>query len=127
MRLKNLVCATLLAFVAPVFAADAPAGLPAKMTGKWASKGNMAEVELIEMTSPTQAKLKVVFWDGCTRRGETTAELVDGVLSFIAPGGARCENISVKLSKVPDQKRFEGEFESMFKGAPTKGNVFLEW
>ncbi|MES2911381.1 MAG: hypothetical protein V4718_08345 [Pseudomonadota bacterium] len=126
MTIKNLVCVSLLAFVAPVFSADAPAGLPSKMQGKWGSKGNMAEVELLEMASPTQARLKVVFWDGCTRRGETSAELIDGVLTFVAPGGARCENISVKMTKVADKNRFEGDFETNNKGAVT-GKVFLEW
>ena len=126
MMIKNLICATLVAFVAPAFSADAVAGLPSKMQGKWGSKSNLAEVELIEMTSPTQAKLKVVFWDGCTRRGETSAQLVDGVLTFVAPGGARCENITVKLTKVADKNRFEGNFETNNKGAVT-GQMYLEW
>jgi len=126
MMLKNLICAALVAFVAPAFSADAVAGLPSKMQGKWGSKSNLAEVELIEMTSPTQAKLKVVFWDGCTRRGETSAQLVDGVLTFVAPGGARCENITVKLTKVADKNRFEGNFETNNKGAVT-GQMYLEW
>lgn len=127
MTIRTLVCATLLAFVAPVFSADSPAGLPPKMEGKWGSTGSkIVEVELIEMTSPTQAKLKFVFWDGCTRRGETNAELIDGVLTFVASGGVRCENITVKMTKVSDKNRFEGDYETNNKG-PVKGKVFLEW
>ena len=127
MIIKNIACAVLLAFVGTAFAADEASSLPKKMEGKWGKSGNQAEVELIQMESPTKAKLKVIFWDGCTRRGETTAELTEGVWTFIAPGGVRCENITVKMTPVVGKNRFEGEFETMWRGAVSKGSVYLEW
>jgi hypothetical protein len=126
MILKNTACAILFAFVGTAFAADEPTSLPQKMTGKWGSKGNVAEVELLQMESPTKAKLKVIFWDGCTRRGETTAELTEGIWTFIAPGGVRCENITVKMTQVAGKNRFEGEYETVWRGV-AKGDVYLEW
>ena len=70
---KKLVCLSLFAFVAPLFAADTQTVLPKVMEGKWGQSHKKAEMELIEMKSTTTARLNAIFWDGCTRRGETTA------------------------------------------------------
>jgi hypothetical protein len=127
MILRKITCAALLAFAVPVFAADEPAPLPPKMEGKWSRSQNKAEVELIQMESPTKAKLKVVFWDGCTRRGETSAEFKDGTWAFVAPGGVRCEDIKIVLTPISEKNRFDGTFETNSRGALAKGTLYLEW
>jgi hypothetical protein len=128
MIIRKIACAALIAFAVPVFAADEPAPLPPKMEGKWGKSEKMAEVELIQMESPIKAKLKVVFWDGCTRRGETTAEFKEGAWTFIAPPGPRfCEPLTVTMTQVPEKNRFEGTYETNFRGAVAKGKLYLEW
>lgn len=124
---KKLVCCALFAFVAPAFAADVIMVLPQKMEGKWGQPQKKAEMELIEMKSTTSARLNAIFWDGCTRRGETTAELKDGTWTFIVPGGTRCEDIKATMTQVLEKNRFEGAYESRFKGEISKGNFYLEW
>lgn len=124
MSAKKWLVASLLSLATVAFAASP---LPPKMEGKWErvtpAFSNKAEVELLEMTSPTTAKLKVVFWDGCTRRGETTAELQDGTWTFQVPDGPRCNGFPVKISPVEGKNRFEGIFIS----AKGNGTVYLEW
>jgi len=123
---RKLVCVALFAFATSVVAADAPTPLPKKMEGQWGRSGNKVEIELKEMESPTKAKLGVIFWDGCTRQGEATAELKDGAWSFVAPGGVRCEDIKVKMTQVAGKNRFEGDYETVWRG-PSNGKLYLEW
>lgn len=118
---KKLALVGICLVASSAFADDA--ALPQKMEGRWGNRQNKAEVELIQMESATKAKLNVVFWDGCTRRGETTAELKEGSWEFIAPGGVRCDDIAVKMAQLPGKNRFEGTT------ATPRGNstVYLEW
>jgi hypothetical protein len=127
MVVRSIAFAVLFSLVAPAFADDAPAALPQKMEGKWGKDGSKkVEVALVKMESPTTAKLDVIFWDGCTRRGETTAELKDGVWTFVAPG-VRCEDIKAAISQVPGKNRFEGTYETVWRGSVVKNNIYLEW
>ena len=127
MVVRKIACAVLLAFVVPAFADDAPTPLPQKMEGKWGGDGSKkVEVELVKMESPTSAKLDVVFWDGCTRKGETNAEFKDGAWTFVAPGG-RCEPIKAVITQVPGKNRFEGTYETAWRGSVVKNNMYLEW
>lgn len=122
---KKLV---LLGFCLVAIPAIADSALPKKMEGKWErvspSFSNKAEAELIEMTSPTTAKLNVIFWDGCTRRGETTAELKEGMWEFRVPDGPRCNGFAVKVKQLEGKNRFEGVFISPARG---DGTVYFEW
>jgi len=128
MIVRNIAYAALFAFVAPTFAADTAPPLPQKMEGKWGGSGKQAEFELIQMESPTKAKVKVIFWDGCTRRGETTAELKNGAWTFVAPGGPKnCEPITATMTQVPEKNRFEGTLDSVYKGAPFTTKFYLAW
>jgi len=128
MILRKIVCAALFAFAVPAFATDEHAPLPAKMEGGWGSTNRVAKVELIQMESPTKAKLKVALWDGCTRQGETTAEFKEGAWTFIAPPGPRfCEPVTVTMTQVPEKNRFEGTYETNFRGSIAKGKLYLEW
>lgn len=124
MRIRNIACTSLLFLAVSALAAESV--LPQNMEGKWGRNQNKAEVELIQMETPTKAKLKVVFWDGCTRQGETTAELKDGTWTFVAPGGMRCEDISVTMTQLPGKNRFEGATESIWRGAVVKADFYLE-
>jgi len=126
MIVRKIAFATLLALSTSAFAADAVTALPKKMEGQWGSTGKKVEIELIKMESPTKAKLEVIFWDGCTRQGEATAELKEGAWSFVAPGGVRCEDIKVKMTQVAGKNRFEGDYETVWRG-PATGKLYLEW
>lgn len=128
MIIKNMACAVLFAFAGIAFAADESTALPQKMEGKWGRSGKQAEVELVQMESATKAKIKAIFWDGCTRRGETTAELKDGAWTFVVPGGPKfCEPITATMTQVPAKNRFEGTVESVYKGEAFKSQFYLEW
>lgn len=118
---KKIAVTSLLLFAGYAMAAEPV--LPKQMEGKWGQRQNKAEVELLQMETPTTAKLKVVFWDGCTRRGETTAEFKDGNWEFVAPGGVKCDDIKVKMSQLEGKNRFEGT-TSTTRGDST---VYLEW
>ena len=101
--------------------------LPPKMEGKWErppSLSNKAEAELVEMISPTTAKLNVVFWDGCTRKGETTAEFKDDAWEFRVPDTGRCNGFRVKVKPIEGKNRLEGVFISPVRG---DGTVYFEW
>ena len=126
MTVRKMAIAALLAFALPAFAEEAPSPLPQKMEGKWGLRNNKVEIALVKMESPTTAKLDVVFWDGCTRKGETNAELKEGSWVFVAPGG-RCEDIKATLTPVPGKNRFEGTVETIFRGNAVTGNIYLEW
>ena len=110
------------------FPAMADSSLPKKMEGRWErvspAFSNKAEAELIEMTSPTTARLNVIFWDGCTRKGETTAELKEGTWEFRVPDGARCNGFPVRIKPVEGKNRFEGVFISPARG---DGTVYFEY
>jgi hypothetical protein len=112
-------------FSVSVLAAD-PAPLPGKMEGSRVNPNNgrsgKVEAELIAMESPTRAKLNTVFWDGCTRRGESVAEFKDGAWSFVIPGG-RCNDVEVTVKPVDGKNRLEGEFKT---GAGA-GTIYYEW
>jgi hypothetical protein len=128
MILRKIACAALFAFAVPVFAADEPAALPQKIEGGWGQTNKVAKVELIEMESPTKAKLKVAFWDGCTRQGETSAEFKEGAWKFIAPPGPKfCEPLTITMTKIPEKNRFEGTYETNFRGSIVNGKLYLEW
>ncbi len=118
---ENIAVASLLLFAAHVMAAEPV--LPKQMEGKWGQRQNKAEVELIQMETPTTAKLKVVLWDGCTRRGETTAEFKDGSWEFVAPGGVKCDDVKVKITQLEGKNRFEGTTQT----ARGNSTVYLEW
>ena len=107
-----------------VSAVAAEPALPPEMKGQWGMNNRSVEIKLIEMQSPTKARLNVVFWDGCTRRGETTAELKAGAWEFIAPGGMRCDDIAVKIAPVTGKNRFEGTIQT---GGNPKSPIVLEW
>ena len=126
MVVRKIACAVLLAFAVPAFADDAPTPFPQKMEGKWGTSGKKVEVELVKMESPTNAKLDVVFWDGCTRKGEANAELKDGAWTFVVPGG-RCEDIKAIITHVPGKNRFEGTYETVWRGGVVKNDMYLEW
>lgn len=96
---------------------------PQKMEGRWGAKQNVAEIELVQMESPTKAKLSVILWDGCTRRGETVAELKGGTWEFIAPGGAKCDDVVVKMTQIEGKNRFEGTTAT----ARGNGTIYFEW
>lgn len=125
MNAKKLPFLAFCLLALPVMA-DSP--LPKKMEGKWErvspAFSNKAEAELIEMTSATTARLNVVFWDGCPRRGETTAELKDGFWEFRVPDGARCNGFPVRLKPVEGKNRLEGVFISPARG---DGTVYFDW
>jgi hypothetical protein len=118
--------ATSFSLSAPYAQAADPAPLPAKMKGSRTNPSNgrsgSVDAELISMESPTMAKLKTAFWDGCTRRGESTAEFKDGTWSFVIPGG-RCDDVSVTVHPVEDKNRLEGEFRT----GPNAGTIYYEW
>jgi len=124
---KQLFVVLTAAFFAVPVLADDPAPLPQKMKGSRHNPSNGrsggVEAELIKMESPTQARLNTVFWDGCTRRGESLAEFKDGAWSFVIPGGARCEDVQVNVKLVDGKNRLEGDFKTG-QGA---GSIYYEW
>lgn len=110
----------------PFLPAYAVEPLPSKMEGKWISSSsgnsNWIEAELINQESPTKAKLKLLFRDGCERSGEATTEFKDGAWEFVLPGG-RCNSVSVTMKPVEGKKRLEGTYETNNR----KGKLFFEW
>lgn len=112
---------------APNALAADPAPLPAKMKGSRTNPANGrsggVEAELIAMDTPTAARLNTVFWDGCTRKGESKAEFKDGAWSFVIPGGARCNDVNVTVHPVEGKNRLEGEFQT----GTGAGSIYFEW
>ena len=121
MSLRNIVFSGLLLLA--VSAAAEESIFPKKMEGRWGRDQNTAEMELIKMESPTKAIFNAIFWDICTRRGETTAELKEGTWTFVVPGGFRCADIKVNMTKVTGKNRFEGTSDSVMQGQ----KFYLEW
>ena len=115
------------AFFSVSGAAEDPAQLPQKMKGARQNPSNgrsgVVEAELITMESPVRARLKSIFWDGCTRRGESTAVYRDGTWSFVIPGGARCDEVQVDVKAVDGKNRLEGEYKTGTGG----GSIYYEW
>lgn len=123
---KKLVFLSVGALVSVSALAADPLPLPGKMEGSRLNPANgrsgKVEAELIAMESPTRAKLNTVFWDGCTRRGESVAEFRDGAWSFVIPGG-RCNDVEVTVKPVDGKNRLEGEF----KTGTGAGSIYYEW
>lgn len=123
---KTLVSVLCVLFSSAVLAAD-PSPLPEKMKGARHNPSNGrsggVEAELVAQETPVRAKLSTVFWDGCTRRGESIAEFKDGAWSFVIPGGPRCDDVAVTVKPVEGKNRLEGEF----KTGPNGGSIYFEW
>jgi len=125
--MKKLTISVLLSALAFSALAADPAPLPAKMEGNRVNPANgrsgKVEAELVAMESPTRAKLNTIFWDGCTRRGESIAEFAEGTWTFVIPGGLRCNDVQVAVKPVEGKNRLEGEFKT---GAGA-GSIYYEW
>jgi len=120
---RNLALAYLSLVAIPALAASP---LPPKMEGQRHTNGgrtNKVEAELIQMEGQDKAKINAVYWDGCTRRGETTAEFKDGAWRFTIPGGAKCDDVAVAVRPVDGKNRLEGEF----KTGKWDGSIYYEW
>jgi hypothetical protein len=93
---------------------------PSKIKGTWSRDNfsNTAEVDLIQMQGSDKAQIKYVFWDGCSHRGQTTAELKEGAWEFKTEGGFNSRGscmgpIVIKMKKDPATNRYEGTFTTI--------------
>ena len=123
MIVRKIAAACLSLAALPVLAASA---LPPKMAGMQQTNGGSSdkvEATLIQMQGAEMAKLKVSFKGDCTRSGETTANLKEGVWQFTIPGKAKCEEVSVQVRPVEGKNRLEGEFKTGKKD----GTIYYEW
>lgn len=126
-KIHAILLAAIAFLSAPCALGADPAPLPAKMKGARTNpangRGGVVEAELVAMEGAAAATLKTIFWDGCTRRGESKAEFKEGAWNFVIPGGMRCEDVSVVVHPVEGKNRLEGEFRTGLN----VGTIYFEW
>lgn len=125
MRRRTTLIGLGIAIVAGAVSAQTP--LPAKMEGRWSNvasgHANKVEVELLNMETPTHARIKAVFWPYC-RWTETTADLKDGAWEFTflnCRTGDGTTEIPTRVRAVDGKNRLEGTYGTGV------GKIYFEW
>lgn len=133
MKTKSLVLVLLLFGAQCAFAQS---DFPAKMQGSWktATKSGDATIELVGMTSPDKAKVKVTLTGGTLGPPHGSLCMFGTVESVadrqgtgwqIAAPHMRCASYFLTVKPVEGKQRFEGTMTNDFTGQP--GTIVLEW
>ena len=116
----KVILASLLVLPLTVFAQAE--SFPSKLKGTWSRAdtnfSSTADIDLVQMQGSDKAQIKYVFWDGCSHRGQTTAELKDGEWEFKTEGGMNSRGSCsgpyvIKMKKDPASNRYEGTFTTI--------------
>jgi regulator of RNase E activity RraA len=114
------------------------ADLPARMQGSWKTptKNGDSTIELIAMTSPDKAKVKVTLTGGTISPPhggsclfgtvETVAERT-GDTWLIVASHMRCATYTITIKPVEGKQRYEGTVVHDFFYTGLAGVIFYEW